>query len=294
MTQEREQWLEERRRGIGGSDIAAIMGLNPYKSALSVYYDKIGENKSSEENIPAEVGLELESYLRRKFVQYIKREEGIDIEVFQYEAGNIPHREHGFIRANPDGMFIHPDKGDCGLELKTAGERQGDKWQEGEIPDSYYLQCQHYMAVMGWQWMAICCLLANRKIIVEWVPRNEEVIKAIIDTCKVFWHEHVLKKEPPAPMGMDADRDVLGRLYQPEDGKVVDLSDKLSLYDEYKGLSNAAKSITERIELIKQLIMADMQDAEIAQIGDHKATWKTVERKGYTVEPSKSRVFRIY
>ena len=59
----REEWLESRRHGIGGSDASAILGLNPYVSPLKVYADKIGKGKTEETNEAMRQGTDFEQYV---------------------------------------------------------------------------------------------------------------------------------------------------------------------------------------------------------------------------------------
>ena len=140
-----EQWRELRRAGIGGSDAAAVLELNPYASPLSVYYDKVA-GIQGEQTLAMEVGRELESFLRRKFTEWMMDAEGHKIQVQEvpYILGS-PH--HPFMLANLDGQFDHPELGACGLELKTTGEFNRSAWEEETIPDHCYIQVQHYMAV---------------------------------------------------------------------------------------------------------------------------------------------------
>ena len=73
----REDWLAQRKKGIGGSDVSSIMGLNKYKSALELYLDKTGQlPEDDEENIAAELGLELEDFLAKKFVKWLDKNKG--------------------------------------------------------------------------------------------------------------------------------------------------------------------------------------------------------------------------
>ena len=77
-----KKWLQIRKKGIGGSDIGAIMGLSPFKSALSCYLDKTDQaKKEDDENIPAELGLELEPYMAKKFKKWILEKEKLEIDL---------------------------------------------------------------------------------------------------------------------------------------------------------------------------------------------------------------------
>lgn len=291
-----EQWLRVRQMGLGGSDIAAVLGLNPWKSALSVYYDKVSEIEANEEeNIAMELGTELEPFLRRKFTTWMKRQ-GHEIEVKE-NPYVLRHPEYEWMLANLDGEFEHPAKGLCGLELKTANEFAKADWEEDELPDQYYAQVQWYLAVTGLETFYIGYLIGNRKFDAKEIPRNDAVIEAMIEQASYFWHEHVLKQIPPAPAGLDCDSTVLKKMYEQEEpGKFVELHEEehTNKYAEYKELNKQQKELELKIEAIKQHFMAQMQDSEIALVGKKKVTWKLVHRKGYTVEPTSYRSIRIY
>ena len=143
----REEWLESRRKGIGGSDVAAILGVNPYKSSFGVYVDKV-EGSTFEGNVHTEFGNWMEPHIRAEFPRRFKRFEGVDIEVYEYPYV-LQHPAIEFFIANIDGIVEHPEHGTGIIEIKTAGEMQWKQWQEDEIPDAYYCQVQHYLNVTG-------------------------------------------------------------------------------------------------------------------------------------------------
>lgn len=289
----REEWLNWRKKGIGGSDVSALLGLNPWRSPLALYYDKVGENEDEEESIAMELGKELEPFLRRKFEKWMLKNEGIAIEV-EEEPFMMQHPEYEWALANIDGKFEHPEKGLCGLELKTTNEFARADWDEDALPDYYYTQIQWYMGVTGLKTFYVGYLIGNRKFDAKEVPRNDEVIEVILEKTKDFWNNHVLAKIPPAPIGLGSDTDTLKKLYPEEDGQVVELHEYQDKRDKYKELMKQKAELEKEIEAIKQQFMAAMGESEVAIVGDRKVTWKTVSRKGFTVKPSSSRQLRIY
>ncbi len=288
-----EEWLSWRKKGIGGSDVSSLLGLNPWRSPLALYYDKIGENEDEEESIAMELGKELEPFLRRKFEKWMLKNEGIAIEV-EEEPFMMQHPEYVWALANIDGKFEHPEKGLCGLELKTTNEFARNLWQDDELPSYYYVQTQWYMAVTGIETFYVGYLIGNRKFDAKEIPRNDEVIEEMLRQAKNFWHDHVLAKIPPAPIGLGSDTDTLKKLYPEEDGQVVELHEYQEKRDKYKELNKQKAEIEKELEAIKQQFMAAMGESEVAIVGDRKVTWKTVSRKGFTVKPSSSRQLRIY
>lgn len=289
----REEWLTARRQGIGGSDAAAILGLDPWKSALAVYYEKI-DGRQGEDSLAMELGRELEPFLRRKFQQWLQENEGCQADVRQ-EPFILQHSDYPFLLANIDGWFTHPELGPCGLELKTAGEFQREHWDDDEIPDRYYIQVQHYLAVTGLHNFYIGYLIGNRLFNAKRVPRHETVIGELTRRLQNFWENHILAGVPPAPAGLDCDTDILKKLYPQENGDpAIMLPHMQEQYDAYKTLKKQEKELGLKLESIKQLFMSEMKEAQVALVGRKKITWKTIERKGYTVAPTSYRSLRIY
>jgi putative phage-type endonuclease len=288
----RQEWLRLRRSGIGSSDIAAVAGLSKYRSALSVYLDKISDTSEEIENEHIEFGNWMEPIIRAEFPRRYLKKEGVEIlvDAFPYL---LQHPEKPFMLFSPDGAMIHPVMEWGGIEIKTAGERQWKEWMEDNLPDEYYCQLQWGMGVTGWQYFYIVALVGKR-LVWKLVPRNQDIIDKLIEIGQNFWLNNVLRGEPPMPDGSkDAER-VLKALYPTEDGQVIELHGLLPEYETYKTLTQEIKDKEKRLSEIKQKIMAQMGTAEVALIGDRKATWKTVEKKEYMVKASSSRVFRIY
>ncbi len=287
----RETWLEFRRGGIGGSEAAAVMGLHPYDTPLSVYYAKLN-GAQKEETLAMEVGKELEPFLRRKFEQWLKENEGWEVDV-QESPYMLANPDYPFMFAHIDGQFTHPEHGPCGLEIKTAGEFQRNDWGEDELPDHYYIQVQHYMAVTGLQQFYVAYLIGNRIFNAKPVPRNEEVMQTLVEQLGRFWSEHVLSGVPPAPRGLACDTDILKQLYPKDDGSTIELHRCQDRLHRYKELKKQEKELKMEMDSIRQYFMAEMGDAAEARVGNYKVTYKTVESRGYTVPPSSSRVLRI-
>jgi len=287
-----EQWKEFRRAGIGGSDAAAILGLNPYASPLSVYYDKVNGNYQ-EKSLPMEIGIILEPFLRQQFQNWMEYKEGHDIQV-QETPFMLASDEHPFMIANLDGQFEHPELGTCGLELKTTGEFNRPAWEDKKVPDNCYIQVQHYMAVTGLKQFYVAVLVGNKLFHCTLVNRDEEVIDVIKEHLYNFWQNHILKEIPPGPSGLGCDANILTQLYpNSEDEEPVDLSHCYNIYLRYKDLKASEKLIRRETEEIKQKFMSELQTAEVGYVKDKKVTWKRQKRKGYTVEPSVTRVLRI-
>lgn len=288
-----EEWLAERKKYIGASEVSAVLGVNPWKSPLSLYLEKIGVVDGKVENEHIEFGKQMEGPIREWFPKKFEKAEGIKIDVRPFPY-TLRHPAHEFLSATPDGCMDHPQYGIGGIEIKTTSEQLWRDWEADNLPDYHYIQVQAQLLVTGWNYAYIVALV-GKKLVWKLIQRNEEIMRIIVDRCSDFWRNNVLKLVPPAPAGLESDFDALKALYPFEArGKVVELHDCQDIYDEYKALAVEIKEREARQAIIKQVLQAAMGDAETALIGKKKATWKLIERKGYVVEPSVSRQFRIW
>lgn len=288
-----DEWLEMRMQGIGGSEAGAVVGLNPFKSALHLYQDKLGISEKFEGNEATEFGKEMEDPIRKWFAKKYVKDTKIEIKVekFPYMMKSI---KYPWMIADVDGIMDHPEMGRGLIEIKTSSERRKKEWEDEAIPDEYYCQVQHYMAVTGLPYTMLVYLL-GKKLAWKLVPRNDEFIQNLAETERKFWFENIQKQVPPPGDGSADATEALKFMYgKEEQGQMIELPEMEDDYDSYKELAKQIKELTMQQEAIKQKFMSNMKDAEVAFIGKHKATWKTVEKKGYFVEPKSYRMLRIY
>ena len=295
-----KDWLEARRKGIGGSDIAAICGYNSYKSPLSVFLDKTDQAEpEDEENIAAELGLFLEPFMSKKFEKWILKEEGIKVEL-QEMPWILQDDEVDYFLVNLDRWFDHPDRGFCPVEIKTTTEFKRKSWTDDEVPDEYYTQCQWQMMITGAKWCYLIVLIGNRTRKCYPVPRNDDVIAGLRKTGKDFWENFVEKEIAPAPDGTDSSMEALKTLYPEEiPGKEATFDDEqeqefIKQIELYDNLAGEMKILKKKQDAIKQDLMAAMGDAEVAIIGGRKVTYKTVNIPERVQNAYSYRSVRIY
>lgn len=142
----REEWLKNRQK-LGGSDAAAVIGQNPYKSNVELWKEKTGQSipEDISEKSYVKYGTEAEDFLRELFkLDYPK------YRVEYIENNSFENERFPFAQASLDG-WIHDKDGRLGiLEIKTTNimqSQQKEKWNE-RIPDNYYCQALHYMAIL--------------------------------------------------------------------------------------------------------------------------------------------------
>lgn len=201
------EWLEERKKGIGGSDASAILGRNPYKTNIDLWKEKTGKKEAEDisDKEYVKYGTEAEEHLRELFkLDYPQ------YEVKHNENTMIWDKEYPFLFASLDGELIEKETGELGiLEIKTTNilqSMQKEKWND-KIPDNYYIQILHYLMVTNYSFVVLKAQLKynyNGEIRLNtkhyFINRKdvEEDIKYLRKREIEFWQEYVLKdKEPP-------------------------------------------------------------------------------------------------
>ena len=163
---DREAWLKNRSRGIGGSDISAVVGLNPYKTNVELWMEKTGQTTPEDisEKDYVKYGTEAESHLRElfklDFPQY---------SVEYVENNSFTNSKYPWAVASLDGWLTDEDGRRGVWECKTTNilqSMQKEKWNQ-KIPMNYYCQCLFYMAVYE---ADFCVLKAQLKTVFDGVP----------------------------------------------------------------------------------------------------------------------------
>ena len=264
----REDWLQARRQGIGGSDVSAIAGLNKWKSPVAVYLDKVGLSRLEDTAGEAAYwGNVMEDIVAQEF----RMRTGLKV---RRRNAILKHAKHDFMFANVDRLIVGKKEG---LECKTASEYLKGDWEDEEIPASYLLQIQHYMAVTGYKAWHIAVLIGGNKFIHKRIERDEELIRYLIQIEKDFWENHVLKEIPPAFDGSDASVDLLKALYpESEPDTEVNLPHEAEmLIEALDQLKEDLIDLQTKEKEYKNKIKDFMGSSEKAFAGTRKVTWKS-------------------
>ncbi len=282
----RQAWLQSRRLGIGGSDVAAILGLSKYKSPYQLWLDKTGrsdlEDSTSE---PAYWGNMLEDIVAK---EYAKRN-GVKV---QRVNATIRNPEHDWMIANIDRAIINPEISgnvrikegklttDRILECKTANQYLAKLWgdeQSEHVPDYYLTQCQWYMGNTGASMCGLGVLIGGQKFRSYQIAFDPELFEMLHEECSKFWHENVQADVPPVPTTFD---DVLHRWSTHNPDQAVSADDDLAQkVADYKELSSNIKEATKELDDLKLQICTRMEDAEMIIAEDKRlATFKYQER----------------
>lgn len=256
-----EEWLAFRRTGIGGSDMSAIMDMNPYRDAVAVWMDKTGRTEpDTEGNQYTYWGTKLEALVADEFA----KETGWKVRNNNF---TLQFDEHPWMLANIDREIVGID---AGLECKTASAYKKEEWEGDNVPNEYYIQCQHYMAVTGKSSWWIACLLGGNTFIYKEIPRNEEVIEAIIAQGEYFWNEFVVKDVMPATNGSQACTDALKAMYQPKDDTLIELPSSAEIYiRQYLDEKAKEKEAKYAANTAKNALMNMMGNNQVGVCGSH-------------------------
>ena len=257
VTQEEDEkeWLANRTRGIGGSDVGAICGVNKYSSARLVYLKKTGQYQDSEDEF-SDAALErmhfgrlLEPIVANEYV----RRTGNKVVV---APATLAHKDYPWAIANVDRLIVD-DKGvPYGiLECKTASEYMDDAWAEGDVLLSYLYQLNWYLWVTGLEYGVIACLVGGNKFYHYEVWRNDELLKnEIFPKVDKFWNYHVKNLIEPELSGTDADSEYVAN----ENSEVIKGSE-IVLEDET--MNELAATVKECKAKIKELEATEKEAA---------------------------------
>ncbi len=290
---------EERRAGIGGSDVGSIMGANPYCSPIQVYKEKVGELPPPSMNFAMEWGSRLEDVVCIKYAEdkklfYDDKADCVDNwkKIPNYRDSYngilyIPHtvrsKKHDWAYAHPDGLVGHNNKDNeiTGIEIKTVSEGIYRKyWAEGEIPPYQYYQVVWYSMITGinkWTMVGFVPHLRNSQnpIMLHEIEVDFDTQNRVWKQVKYFW-DCVQNKTPPE-LERYSEKDI--KILYPENSVDLIQSNK-SIHDkctELAEIREAIKPLVEREELAKNAIKAYMGHCGrlLSDEGNEIATFKS-------------------
>lgn len=277
--------IATRRTGVTSTDASAIVGLNPYKSALEVYAAKVGEGRAVEDNEAMWWGRALEPVLAAR---YAEPNPGAELT----EPGTMQSASEPWMLATPDRL-VYTGAGpvgiaDYGLELKTAfAAEQVKRWGSAEdsMPWEYIVQCQWCMAVTGLKRWDVAVLLGTyhgmdyREYTLHYddgrIMTHPE--KGVIARCRHFWFENVQKGIPPEPDGSPSAQAAIASMYPRVEADVVLAvsSEEIDALEDYQG-ALMDKRLAERNEAgarqALELLIGDREGMEHPDIGT--VMWK--------------------
>ena len=272
---EREEWLKVRKQGIGSSDAAAAIGLNPYKSQLELWMEKTGRDKEipkpdpDDDTSPVFWGTVLEPIVA---VQYGKKT-GNKVRrvnaVLQH-----PDEDKHWMLANLDYAIAANDEVQI-LECKTAGEFGARLWKDG-VPEYVQCQVQHQLAVTGKQAADVAVLICGQEFRTYRIQRDDALIEQLIKLERQFWHWVETDTPPPADGSDSADK-ALRQLYPHDHGEVLDFtadSDMNQSFSELTQVREQLITLAQREAELKQYVQQNLGDASKANFANGFISWK--------------------
>jgi putative phage-type endonuclease len=285
-----DEWLGKRNGGIGGSDAGAILGKNSFASPLTVYLQKKGLVPNQATSRAAKRGKILEPVIRQitieEFPQLV-----IESVPFMFTSPVYP-----FMAANIDGAIHAPEvvniggediRGVGGHEIKSAKTAYG--WGEAEIPDSYYCQVQHYMAVLGLPWFMVSVYILDTEDIRHYIiRRNADFIdNKLVAAEKDFGENYVEKSVMPAAIGIENEDDMITGMFTGAQGTIrlgdaeIDLCEEhVRLNREIKELDTRKKAIATTVKeaVIKASGGSPLEKKASATAGPYSVSWSFFNR----------------
>lgn len=259
-----EDWLEQRKKSIGGSDASAILGMNTYCSPYTVWADKLGKLPPKEDNEAMRLGRDLEEYVAKRFTEETGKK-------LRRENNILINPKYPFAHANVDRVVIGED---AGFEAKTTTVLNLKRFKNGEYPENYYVQCVHYLMVTGakrW-YLGVLILGVGFKWFV--IERDEGEIEALAKSEEAFW-EYVEKKTPPEADGSDSTTETITSLYPESNEGTVSLFGYDDSLRQYIALGKQIDELKKLREGVANKVKAFMGDAGKGDSDRYKVSWSS-------------------
>ena len=275
-----EEWLEERKKSLGGSDVGAVLGMSEYASPYTVWAEKSGKLPAFEGNEWTRLGNDLEGYVAQRFCEV----SGLKV---VNDNGTWRNDKYPHLHANIDRRVVGMK---AGVECKLTSEFNAKKYKNGEFPDRFYCQCVEYLAVTELDRWFLAVLIYGKGIkiyqmtripndvVPEWCESSVYVedgeIEALVKSTADFW-EYVKSGEAPVADGSDSTSETLKTLYPESNGETASLMSYESELNRYLTLSSLMDDVKRQREEVANGIKAFMQDASKGESTKYKVSWSS-------------------
>ena len=283
----KEEWLKWRKRGIGGSDVSCLLGINKWNSEIELWLDKTNQtNEPPVENEAMTWGTIMEPIIRNHFAEVTGKT------VVELKA-MLQHPEYPFMLADVDGITVDDEGNPAILEIKTASEYKRSEWEEG-VPAYYQTQVQHYLCVTGIKKAYVAVLVGGNSFKIYEVDADPEIQDMLIAVEKNFWNK-VQNMIRPEMDGSDAAKNLLDSLYRGGVEEQIVMPEKAIEYvDAYIEAcaeeDNAKAKKQEASNHIKEI----MGDYDKATCLGHSISWKPVSSERLDTKALKEQEPEIY
>ena len=267
-----------RGQGIGASEVAAICGLNPYKSALAVYMDKLNLTERGPETEALEWGTRLEDVIASK---YAEKAAGEGLRLWR-PGVTFRNPERPWMLCTPDGLLLPAQaeadlaKVDRGLECKTAGYRQAFRWGEADdaVPEQYLLQCAWSIIVTKVPRWDLAALIGGQDYREYVIVRDPDLEAMLIQIVGEFW-QRVLDRKPPEPDASESAANALKRIYAKHSGDIIQANEECQSLAFALRETQKVREDAERRELgLENLLKAIIAENAGIEGAFGRITWK--------------------
>jgi len=285
-TMTREEFLAQRRTGVGGSDVAPIFGLSTWSTPLDVYNEKLQLVPDKEETDAMHFGNVLEDVVACEFT----RRTGIRV---QRRNSMFRHEKHPELIANIDRYCVGEK---AVLECKTRNAFAKDEWGESgtdHVPFPYLCQVQHYQTVTGLKNAFLAVLIGGDDFRWYRLPYSERLAKALADKSREFWNDHVLKQIPPPPM-TEAD---IKLVYGKGDLDPITATDEmLRIHEAMVGMQAKTKIYQKELDELKLSVKKFMGDHSVMlhPDGTPLVSWKPHTKEQFSAKALKEKQPTLY
>ena len=284
---------EERRKYIGGSDIAVVMGMSRWKTPLKLWLEKTGQAEPDDlSQVEAvQLGTELEEFVAQKFA----RETGKQV---RRQSKMYVHKDYPYMAAHIDRLITGEDEI---LECKTCGAYKEDEWAEivetvekdgkkeevvtAKTPIEYVLQVTWYLGITGKKVGHIAVLIGGQKFKKRKILFDEELFKVMVDMAKDFW-ESVQTKNPPAVT--PDDNEVLVKMFPKHNEELVENQEIEEQVAKLQKVKDDISALTDEKELLEAEIKSSIGENLGILTNKFKVTWKEQQRTQVSSERLKA------
>lgn len=285
--QSRIDWLKQRQSGIGGSEIAAIVGLNQYKTPMQIWESKVNPVQDEETSQPAYWGTVLEDVVAKEYALRTGNK-------VQRLTKQMRHPDFEFAIANIDRAIINPAISgnvrwkdgklttDRILECKTANGFMAKQWGEAgtdSVPDAYLIQCQWYMGVTGASICDLAVLIGGQDFRIYTILRDDDLINDLLIQGAAFW-ELVQSRTEPDPVNYP---EAVKKWAKSDPSLSVQADDSLiDDLEQIQGIKAQVKELEAQEDAIKARVLMSLENAEtLLYQGVKVATCKTQVRNSF-------------
>ena len=267
---DRAEWLKHRESGIGSSEVATIVGLNPWETPYQLWRRKVGLDAPKQENFAMKAG----HYLEDAVAQFWQDETGQDI--IKSSAGDwlIVNNDRPYMRVSPDRTYWladmpHNNANKGILECKTTQMSIDAE----DIPKHWFCQVQYQLGVAELEQGSLAWLCSGREFGYKNLALVPDFFAWLVEEVEKFWIDNIQGKQEPTAANV---QDILLKYNRHTDGKIVEVNDEVfAAYQELKSVKEELSVIEEKKAALEEKIKLGFGDAEaISYGGQTLATWK--------------------